>query len=86
LPILGIWDGHDAGAAVVDESNGESSAPRTRSGSPAVSSRSAFPRQHQACLEEPDLSAGEVDEVAVSTFDPRRPSPDLSFPEEATTS
>ncbi len=73
MPILGIWDGHDAGAAVVDESNGRIVCAANEERFTRRKLEVGFPRGSiQACLEEAGLSAGEVDEVAVSTFDPAK--------------
>jgi len=73
LPILGIWDGHDAGAAVVDESNGSIVCAANEERFTRRKLEVGFPSGAiQACLEEAGLAAKDVEEVAVSTFDPAK--------------
>ena len=73
MPILGIWDGHDAGAAVVDESHGRIVCAANEERFTRRKLEVGFPSGAiQACLEEAGLGAGEVEEVAVSTFDPAK--------------
>jgi len=73
LPILGIWDGHDAGAAVVDESNVRILCAANEERFTRRKLEVGFPRGAiQACLEEAGLAAADVEEVAISTFDPAK--------------
>jgi carbamoyltransferase len=73
MPILGLWDGHDAGAALVDE------------GEPRILSASneerftrrklevGFPaRAIEACLADGGLGSSDVADVAISTTDPAK--------------
>ncbi len=73
MPILGIWDGHDAGAAVVDESNVRILCAANEERFTRRKLEVGFPRGAiQACLEEAGLAAADVEEVAISTFDPAK--------------
>jgi carbamoyltransferase len=73
LPILGIWDGHDAGAAVVDESKGRIVCAANEERFTRRKLEVGFPSGAiQASLDEAGLAAADVEEVAVSTFDPAK--------------
>jgi carbamoyltransferase len=73
LPILGIWDGHDAGAAVVDESKGRIVCAANEERFTRRKLEVGFPRAAiAACLSEAGLAAKDVSEIAVSTFDPAK--------------
>jgi carbamoyltransferase len=68
LPILGIWDGHDAGAAVVDESEGRIVCAANEERFTRRKLEVGFPRGAiEACLSEAGLEAKDVSEVAVSS-------------------
>lgn len=73
MPILGIWDGHDAGAAVVDESKGRIVCAANEERFTRRKLEVGFPHAAiAACLGEAALEAKDVTEVAVSTFDPAK--------------
>jgi len=73
LPILGIWDGHDAGAAIVDESEGRIVCAANEERFTRRKLEVGFPKGAiEACLEEAGLEAKDVEDVAVSTFDPAK--------------
>ncbi|HEY7698224.1 MAG TPA: carbamoyltransferase N-terminal domain-containing protein, partial [Vicinamibacteria bacterium] len=73
MPILGIWDGHDAGAALVDESTGRIVCAANEERFTRRKLEVGFPRGAiAACLREAGLAAHEVDDVAISTFDPAK--------------
>jgi carbamoyltransferase len=73
LPILGIWDGHDAGAAVVDESEGRIVCAANEERFTRRKLEVGFPKGAiEACLSEAGLEAKDVSEIAVSTFDPAK--------------
>ncbi|HJS73229.1 MAG TPA: carbamoyltransferase C-terminal domain-containing protein [Vicinamibacteria bacterium] len=73
MPILGIWDGHDAGAALVDESEGRIVCAANEERFTRRKLEVGFPfRAIEACLSEGGLAAKDVEDVAVSTFDPAK--------------
>ncbi len=73
MPILGIWDGHDAGAAVVDESEGRIVCAANEERFTRRKLEVGFPQGAiEACLSEAGLKAKDVSELAVSTFDPAK--------------
>ena len=73
MPILGIWDGHDAGAAVVDESEGRIVCAANEERFTRRKLEVGFPKGAiEACLSEAGLEAKDVSEIAVSTFDPAK--------------
>jgi carbamoyltransferase len=73
LPILGIWDGHDAGAALVDESKGRIVCAANEERFTRRKLEVGFPvGAIEACLSEAGLAAREVEDVAISTFDPAK--------------
>jgi carbamoyltransferase len=73
LPVLGIWDGHDAGAAIVDESEGRILCAANEERFTRRKLEVGFPRGAiEACLSEARLEPKQVDEVAISTFDPAK--------------
>jgi carbamoyltransferase len=73
LPILGIWDGHDAGAALVDETMGRIVCAANEERFTRRKLEVGFPfRAIEACLSEGGLGAKDVEDVAVSTFDPAK--------------
>jgi carbamoyltransferase len=71
MKVLGIWDGHDAGAALVADGRVVAAINEER-----LSRRKldvGFPvRSIQACLELADMGARELDVVAASTSDPAK--------------
>ncbi len=72
MPILGIWDGHDAGAAVVDES-GRIVCAANEERFTRRKLEVGFPQKAiEACLGEAGLEPKDVGEVAISTFDPAK--------------
>ncbi len=73
MPILGIWDGHDAGAALVDESEGRIVCAANEERFTRRKLEVGFPvGSIKACLSEAGLDARDVQDVAVSTFDPAK--------------
>jgi carbamoyltransferase len=73
LPILGIWDGHDAGAAVVDESERRILCAANEERFTRRKLEVGFPdRAIETCLREAGLAREDVQEVAVSTSDPAK--------------
>lgn len=73
MPILGIWDGHDAGAAIVDESEGRIVCAANEERFTRRKLEVGFPKGAiEACLSEAGLEAKDVEDVAVSTFDPAK--------------
>jgi carbamoyltransferase len=73
LPILGIWDGHDAGAAVVDESERRILCAANEERFTRRKLEVRFPDHAiEACLREAGLARKDVEEVAVSTSDPAK--------------
>ncbi|MFH0962020.1 MAG: carbamoyltransferase C-terminal domain-containing protein [archaeon] len=67
--ILGIWDGHDAGAAVVSE-NGKILAAVNEERFSRKKMHAGFPyKSVEACLEVSGLSGDEISDVAFSTTD-----------------
>ncbi len=73
MPILGIWDGHDAGAAVVDESERRILCAANEERFTRRKLEVGFPdRAIEACLREAGLAKDDVEEVAVSTSDPAK--------------
>src|SRR6187401_1521225 len=71
MAILGIWDGHDSGAALIDQGRLVSAVNEER-----LTRRKlevCFPaRSVRACLALARLNATDVDVVAVSTTDPAK--------------
>ena len=65
--ILGIWDGHDSGAALLVD--GRLVAARQRGTFHAPQARSPVSGVDRACLRWPASSRGQVDVVAASTSD-----------------
>lgn len=73
MPILGLWDGHDAGAAVVDESAGRILCAVNEERFSRRKLDVGFPvRSIEVCLREAGLAPGDVTEIAVSTCDPAK--------------
>ncbi|HEY7818291.1 MAG TPA: carbamoyltransferase N-terminal domain-containing protein, partial [Vicinamibacteria bacterium] len=73
MPILGIWDGHDAGAALVDESEGRIVCAANEERFTRRKLEVGFPAGAiEACLSEAGLAARDVEDVAISTFDPAK--------------
>jgi carbamoyltransferase len=73
LPVLGIWDGHDAGAAVVEETEGRILCAANEERFTRRKLEVGFPRRAiAACLSEAGLDPKDVAEVAISTFDPAK--------------
>jgi carbamoyltransferase len=73
LPVLGIWDGHDAGAALVDESRRRILCAANEERFTRRKLEVGFPvRAIDACLREAGLAKEDVQEVAVSTSDPAK--------------
>jgi carbamoyltransferase len=73
LPILGIWDGHDAGAALVDESEGRIVCAANEERFTRRKLEVGFPEGAiAACLSEAGLEPKDIEDVAISTFDPAK--------------
>ncbi len=73
MPILGSWDGHDAGAALVDESEGRIVCAANEERFSRRKLEVGFPRAAiEVCVAEAGLAAKDIEEVAVSTFDPAK--------------
>ncbi|NOX18152.1 MAG: hypothetical protein GXO87_07715 [Chlorobi bacterium] len=71
MPILGIWDGHDSGAALIEGSEILFAVNEERLTRRKLEIR--FPAKSiQACLDFAGLSAQEIRDVAVSTSDPAK--------------
>jgi carbamoyltransferase len=69
--VLGIWDGHDSGAALLQEGRLRFAVNEERLTRRKLEVR--FPtRSVEACLTHADLTPAQVDVVAVSTFDPAK--------------
>jgi carbamoyltransferase len=73
VPILGIWDGHDAGAALVDEVEGRIVCAVNEERFTRRKLEVGFPLHSiEACLAEAGLPRQEVRDVAISTCDPAK--------------
>jgi carbamoyltransferase len=73
VPILGLWDGHDAGAAVVDEVEGRIVCAVNEERFTRRKLEVGFPiHAIEACLAEAGLSRRDVARVAISTCDPAK--------------
>jgi carbamoyltransferase len=73
MPILGLWDGHDAGAALVDASLGRIVCAVNEERFSRRKLEVGFPvRSIEVCLREAGLEPGEISDVAVSTYDPAK--------------
>ena len=71
MPILGIWDGHDSGAALIEGNEILFAVNEERLTRRKLEIR--FPAKSiQACLDFAGLSAREINEIAVSTSDPAK--------------
>ena len=71
MNVLGIWDGHDSGAALLQEGRLRFAVNEERLTRRKLEVR--FPtRSVEACLTYAGLDAGQVDSVAVSTSDPAK--------------
>ena len=71
MNVLGIWDGHDSGAALLQEGRLRFAVNEERLTRRKLEVR--FPtRSVDACLTDAGLTAGQVDVVAISTFDPAK--------------
>ncbi|MGH9336842.1 MAG: carbamoyltransferase N-terminal domain-containing protein, partial [Vicinamibacteria bacterium] len=72
-PILAFWDGHDAGAAVVDGVERRILCAANEERFTRRKLEVGFPLASiEACLREAGLAAKDVSDVAVSTFDPAK--------------
>ncbi len=68
--ILGIWDGHDAGAALIDSDDGRICCAANEERFSRRKLEVGFPTLAiRACLDEAGISPLDVSEIAVSTFD-----------------
>ena len=71
MNMLGIWDGHDAGAAVLQDNEIKAAINEER-----ISRRKSeigFPyRSIKACLDYVSLKPGDIDIVSISTSDPAK--------------
>jgi carbamoyltransferase len=68
--ILGIWDGHDAGAALLDGEGGRIVCAVNEERLTRRKLEVGFPvRSTKACLEEGGISAAEISQIAVPTSD-----------------
>jgi carbamoyltransferase len=69
--ILGIWDGHDSGAALLDGNRVLFAVNEER-----LTRRKlevGFPKQSiRACLDHAEISNGDLEEIAISTWDPAK--------------
>jgi carbamoyltransferase len=73
MPILGLWDGHDAGAAVVDESAGTILAAANEERFTRRKLEVGFPSGSiAACLADAGLGPSDATDVAISTTDPAK--------------
>jgi carbamoyltransferase len=73
VPILGLWDGHDAGAALVDEVEGRIVCAANEERFTRRKLEVGFPiHAIERCLAEAGLSAKDVRDVAISTYDPAK--------------
>ena len=71
MNVLGIWDGHDSGAALLQEGRLRFAVNEERLTRRKLEIR--FPtRSVEACLAHAGLTADQVDLVAMSTFDPAK--------------
>jgi carbamoyltransferase len=71
--ILGLWDGHDAGAALVDASGRRIVCAVNEERFSRRKLEVGFPvRSIETVLREGGIGPGEVDEVALSTYDPAK--------------
>jgi len=69
--VLGIWDGHDSGAALLQDGRLRFAVNEERLTRRKLEVR--FPSQSiDACIDRAGLSPGAIDVVAVSTFDPAK--------------